>query len=291
MNRYRLQVLVLFGAILLVAAGPGVSPNPLRLPAAGMRLYLPLTIGPGVCSSASGNSYAAGPVYQRDNDNPVRPAWNHADKNLALRGYQLNRSAYRGFVNYGTDDTRAPQLATLFSPNQVPAFTNAYEVFNWNWQPSPNPGTRGSLDTQWGGVTVLGLGAAPGEALHVPASGYQIGGGMSVIVLFADAGSITFKYTRDDSVEPNGYTLHVDNICTDPHLLALYHSLDAGPRYVYYGWPDNQVDYNLPNLPSGQVFGTARDTEIRVAIVDSGSFMDPRSCGDWWLIRPGRGCP
>jgi hypothetical protein len=108
---------------------------------------------------------------------------------------------------------------------------------------------------------------------------------MEVIVMFADADSVTFKYTREDSVGPNGYTVHVDNICTDPNLLAQYNAHDAGARYVY-----GSGGYNLPNLPAGQVFGTARGSEIRVAVVDSGAFMDPRSCNEWWQIRPGANC-
>ncbi len=291
MRRHTWRVLALFGALLLVAAGPALDPRPPAVPATGGHLYLPL-ISRTPCSPTSGNGYSAGPASQGDADNPVRPAWNNADKNMALRGYQSNPSAFKGFINYGSNDPNQipPQLATLFSPNRVPAFTGAYQVYNWNWQPSPNPGTRGSLDTDWA-ITVLGMGVTPGEGLHVPASGYDLGGGMEVIVLYADARSLTLKYTRSDSVAL-GYTLHVDNICTDPNLLALYRSLDSGPRYVYYGPPPNHAyEYNLPNLPAGQVFGTALDTEIRVAIVDTGSFMDPRSCNDWWKVRPGRSCP
>ena len=43
----------------------------------------------------------------------------------------------------------------------------------------------------------------------------------------------------------------------------------------------------LPTLPAGKTFGTARATEIVVAISDTGSFMDPRSCNEWWQVRPG----
>jgi hypothetical protein len=73
-------------------------------------------------------------------------------------------------------------------------------------------------------------------------------------------------------------------------LLALYNSLDDpdGPRY----WFPNP-SYDLPNLPAGHPFGTARGDGIVVAIVDSGGFMDPRSCNEWWQVRPGYsgGCP
>ena len=123
----------------------------------------------------------------------------------------------------------------------------------------------------------------PGESLHVPESGYTIGGGMQVIVIFADEDTVALRYTREDSSGSAGYTMHVDNICTDPNLLALYNSLDvpAGPRYVY-PQPDS---YDLPNLYAGQSFGTARSTEIVVAISDTGTFMDLRSCNEWWRFR------
>jgi hypothetical protein len=75
---------------------------------------------------------------------------NHADKNLALRGYTSNSSACKGFKNYGSIDRQGPpQLASRFSRNRVPAFTGADQVYTRNWQPSPNAGTRASLDTQW----------------------------------------------------------------------------------------------------------------------------------------------
>jgi hypothetical protein len=124
----------------------------------------------------------------------------------------------------------------------------------------------------------------PGEILHTPTSGYNIGGGMEVIVLFADEDTVALKYARQDSAGAPGYTVHVDNICTDPNLLALYDQLDDpnGPRYIF-----PNTSYDLPTLYEGQPLGTARGTEIVVAIVDTGTFMDTRSCNEWWQIRPG----
>jgi hypothetical protein len=258
------------------------------------KLFLPLVRATGAgCGSASNNQYSAGPVYQWDTDNPVRPASQHADKNIALRGYSANPGANLRLVDLDSDDpTTPPQLATLFKPHRVPAFSAGYRNYHWNWAPSPSPGTRGSLNTDWP-VTVLGMRTTAGEPLHVPQSGYNIGGGMAVVVLYADADTVALKFGREDSVAPHGYVLHVDNICTDPNLLSLYQQLNApdGPRYTFYaGTPDWKTDYYLPNLAAGQVFGQARDGEIRVAIVDSGSWMDVRSCNEWWQIRPGGRC-
>lgn len=249
------------------------------------RAYLPLAVTPIECAPGSTNSYAGGPAFQYDNDNPVRPAYNHADKNIELRGYVPNTDPglQRELVDYGSGDpTQPPQLATLFSPYQVPPLTEFYRVHSWIWAPSPDPGTRSDPMTFYA-ATALAFGLPPGTPLHTPHSGYDIGGGMEVIVLFADEDTITLHYTREDSAAL-GYTIHIDHICTDPNLLSLYNSLDDpnGPRYDY-----PSPVYNLPNLPTGKVFGTTGSSNMVVAIVDSGTFLDPRSCNEWWQIRPG----
>jgi hypothetical protein len=263
-------------------------------------IYLPLVTAfaaAGGCPTSSGNGYSAGTVFQFELDNPVRPAGNHADKNLALRSYAPNTdpNLKRELVNYGSDDpTQPPQLATLFNPTRVPPFIDFYRINSWTWAPSPDPGTRGGPVTS-PPVTALGLQTTPGESLRVPASGYDIGGGQEVLVLYADSDTVHLRYTREDSAGAPGYTLHIDGICTDPHLLALYQARDnpAGPRYVYVPPAQRPYAYNLPQMAAGQVLGTARGGEVVLGIVDSGAFMDPRSCNEWWQIRPGYGgsCP
>jgi uncharacterized repeat protein (TIGR01451 family) len=243
------------------------------------------------CPATSTNQYGAGIAYQSDLDNPVRPATDHADKNLALRGYTVNADPglKRELVDYGSDDpTQPPQLATLFDPYRVPALSSFYRVHDWNWAPSPEPGTRAGPITTWP-VTALGMETTPGETLHVPDSGYDIGGGVEVIVLFADEDTVALRYAREDSSAPSGYTVHIDNICTDPNLLTLYNSLDdpGGARYTYVPPGERPYGYALPALAAGHPLGTARTTETVVAIVDTGAFMDTRSCNEWWYVRPG----
>ena len=261
------------------------------------RAYLPVVLYSEpvyACPATSSHSYSSGTAHQLDTDDPVRPAYNHADKNLALRSYTPNTDPglVRGLVDYGSDDpTQPPQIATLFQPAKVPPLVDFYRVYQWDWAPSPSPGTRAEPITNYP-ITALGLQTTPGESLYVPGSGYDIGGGMEVLVLFADADSITLHYTREDSAAP-GYTLHIDQICTDPNLLALYNANDdpGGPRYVYVPPAQRPYAYSLPNLAAGKYIGTALGDQVVVAIVDSGSFMDPRSCNEWWQIRPGySGC-
>ena len=296
----RLAVIVL---LVMAMTGAGQGSSSVAGPAAAITVpppdvHLPLVArgwGSYSCPITSTNQYSSGIAYQYDGDNPVRPAYNHADKNLALRGYAPNPNPdlQRELVSYGTDDPNLPpQLATMFAPYAVPPLSGFYQVYDWNWAPSPDPGSRGDPLTSYP-VTALGLQTAPGQPLHVPTSAYGIGEGMEVLVLFADESTIALRYTREDSSASQGYTLHVDNICTDPNLLALYNALDDpdGPRYEYH--ESRSYAYDLPTLAAGQPFGTARGTEVVVAIVDTGQFMDPRSCNEWWQIRPGYegGCP
>ncbi|MBN1814825.1 MAG: hypothetical protein JXA14_23500 [Anaerolineae bacterium] len=251
-------------------------------------VYLPLVFGGQyTCPATSDNSYDYGIAFQYDPDNPVRPAHLHADKNLALRSYSSTDPPLRELVAYGTEYPQPPQFATLFQPHRVPPLVGFYRVHHWDWPTN----SRGGPITDYP-ATALGLGTTPGEVLHVPESGYNIGGSptMEVLVLFADEDSVTLRYTRDDSSAPQGYTLHIDNICTDPNLLALYNALDDypdGPRYVFVPPENRPYGYDLPNLPAEKPLGTARGGEVVVAIADTGAFQDPRSCNAWWQIRPG----
>lgn len=257
--------------------------------------FLPLVakMPASACPTYSNRSYGPGPAFQYDLDNPVRPAEAHADKNIALRSYApvTDPTLRRELINLGTDDpVRPPQLATLFAPDRVPPLSTLYQVHHWQWAPSPDPGSRAGLIGQ-PPVTAVGLQTNRGEILQVPDSGYDIGGGQEVILLFADPDTVTLRYAREDSAGSAGYTLHIDHICTDVNLLALYLSADApgGPRYTYVPPAARPYAYPLPTLAAGQTFGTAAGTEIVVAVVDSGAFQDPRSCAEWWQIRPGYG--
>ncbi len=231
-------------------------------------LYLPfVTVGQTTtvgCRAIPGQSYGTLSINSAPTD---RPAEMHADLNLALRGYRPVE-AYRGLVDYsGGHDPNAPQLPGLFADNRTAVFRAVYQVYDWDWACN----CRGAPITQ-PSVTLAGLAVTPGETIHVPESGYTIGSGYEVLVLYASPERITLKYTRDDNVV-HGYTLHVEGICVDPDLLALYRFWNQAGRS------------RLPALRAGQAFGRARGVEIGVAIRDSGSFMDPRSRKDWWQGR------
>lgn len=255
--------------------------------------YLPLVRAPESCPEESNNLYQAGTAFQYDLDDPVRPGALHADKNIALRGYTQNLSLGLRYdlVDYGSNtEVQPPQLATLFQPARVPAFSGLYQVYNWIWAPSPATGGPGTIIST-PPVTALLLEAEPGENVYIPASGFDIGAGKEVIVLYADEDTIALRYTREDSSGSPGYTLHIDGFCTDPNLIALYQALDnpAGPRYDYVPPANRPYSYDLPALAAGEATGKTLDGRLFIAISDTGAFQDPRSCQDWWQIRPGYG--
>ncbi len=237
--------------------------SPLAPSALTPRAYLPLVMRPVAACAPTGQAYGTLP--------PIDPAAGDVsqqpDINLAIRGYAPT-TAYLGLVDYtGNVDPNAPQLYSLFGDQRTPTFNAAYQVYRWDWTCN----CRSGPITKWA-VTLLGMQTTPGEIIHLPVSGYDIGGGYGALVLYAEPTRLTLKYTRDDNVI-SGYTLHLENICVDANLLALYRQLNAAGRAA------------LPALRPGQPLGRAPGREIDAAIRDSGSFLDPRSRKDWWQGR------
>jgi hypothetical protein len=196
-----------------------------------------------------------------------RPAAQHGDLNLELRGFSPTSGKLSLIDMSGPTDNRAPQLAGLFSDERTPVFSGIYRVNNWDWGRNERGGPITDFE-----VTLAGLEVTPGETVHVPGAGYDIGRGYQVLVLYADEERLTLKYTGEDSVV-NGYALHLEGVCPEPDLLALYERMNQAGRR------------ELPALRAGQALGRARDSEIQVTIRDTGRFMDPRVRKDWWRGR------
>ena len=117
------------------------------------------------------------------------------------------------------------------------------------------------------------MAAGEGETISFPSRGAQIySGGFTALVLYASEERITLGYTRDDSVAP-GYAVHLEGLCVDPNLLALYRQANQAGRS------------NLPALRNGEILGTVKVNEVLGAIRDRGDFMDPRARKDWWRGR------
>jgi len=217
------------------------------------------------CPTTSGRAYELIPVA---GGGAEHPDYAHADLNLALRGFEPTNAALALIEVNGPTDSDPPQLAGLFSDRRTPTFVAAYRVRGWDWSCGEQGCRSAPLERRE--VTLLGMGVQPGEAISIPARNAQIyGGGFKVLVLYADEHGVTLGYTREDSVA-NGYTVHIENICVDPNLLASYRNANAQGRG------------SLPGIRNGEVIGVASGAEIAVATRDRGAFLDPRTRKNWW---------
>ena len=219
----------------------------------------------------TGQSYSLIPTdgrYQVSNPGSAAPNVS-PDLNLTVRGW-VDTNAPLGLVNYnGGTDSAAPQLYSLFGDNRTPTFTSAHKVYDWDWTNN----RRGNVLNTWP-VTLLGMRTSAGEQIKSPSRGgsdiYQ--GVYYALVVYAEKTRITLHYARNDYVAP-GYGIHLEGVCVDPNLLALYNQGNAGGRA------------QLPALRANQPLGTAIGGELMAAIRDTGTFMDPRSQKDWWQGR------
>lgn len=275
----------LFGglfALLLVAASLGdpaqaqeASPQQTVPPAS---IYLPLLHMGEVrsdsgCPLLSANRYD--PVSILGAPRPALPApVDDPDLNLTMRGWVATEGE-RGLINLGGDTHGdPPQLAQLFRPARLGTMTALYQVYDWNWsgvcaQSAEEPGCRG-VPLADPPVTAVALATGRDEPLYLPGRKEDIAGGVyRALALYAEETRLTLGYTRDDSVAP-GYLIHLENLCVDANLLALYRQLhQAGRR-------------ELPGLRLDVPLGASRGESVLVAVRDRGTFMDPRSRKDWW---------
>lgn len=224
------------------------------------------------CPATSSNLYISIPIEGSPHTSVYTPAQN-PDLNLAVRGY-ATVPAGRELINLGGDtDADAPQLAFLFRPPRVPVFESTQRVYDWDWAcpiAQPGFGCRGGLLSKWD-VTLLSMEITAGEAIYPPARHADILNGVYIaMVLYAEERRLTIIYTREDTVAKPSYVVHLEDVCVDPALLGLYQRSDAAGRTM------------LPALRRGDVVGTALGEVIRVAVRDTGEFMDPRSAKDWW---------
>jgi hypothetical protein len=252
------------------------TPTPTNSPPG---VYLPLIAAEPTFTPTSTPTITPTPtatVVRRYDSIPVvggpydRPAAASPDTNLHVRGYTLTLD-YLGLINYSGDtDPHAPQVAGIFSPPRLPPFRVVYQVRDWDWACNPPDGCAGAPITWPYPVTLLEMATAPGEELAIPSRGPDILDGVyRAMVLYAAPTRLTIAYTRNDT-PANGYLVHLEDLAVAPELVSLYEQLDAAGRG------------RLPGVRNGEVVGTAITDSVKLAIRDTGMFMDPRSCKDWW---------
>jgi|GEM_PF-719671 len=235
-------------------------------------VYLPLVLNqypePMACEPIPGQDYRAISLLKEWSLPPNPSAAEDPGFNVNLLEYRPVAAA-KQLVNYGDPmDPNTPKFTYLFDPPTIPEFSEVYMLYH-NGAPTSNYA-----------VSFLGLRVEPGQIIHVPDRPVEIDPqGYKVLVLYAGQESITLTYTRFDGLRGENpetgewvgaYVVHVDGVCVDPLLRALYEEKDAAGRY------------ELPALKGHQPFGRAWGDEIRIAIRDTGTLLDPRSRYDWW---------
>jgi len=236
-------------------------------PQAGRRFFVPIVAAGAQGTSAScdlprqnfGRLTVQGSPQQGDQETD-------SELNLAYRGYAPTQAALKLIVLGPVVDSKAPQLPGLFADRRTARMSAAYQRYRWDESCDCPAGTHSPWD-----VTVLGLAARPAETIHTPDTTIDIGSGYAYQVMYAGENTITLYVGRDDDF--HGYVVHLDGVCVDPDLLQLYRKLDAAGRK------------ELPALRAHEAFGQALGGSIKVAVRDSGHFLDPRSRNDWWQGR------
>ena len=232
-------------------------------------VYLPLIAQAAPTPVQPPRVYAAIPVEPPPTD---RPAAAHPDLNLAIRGF-VATTGYLGLVTYGEDpqgpDPNAPQIDGMFDPPRLPAFRAVYQVYDWNWGCNPPDGCLGAPITRYP-VTLLEMETAPNEEISIPRRTPDIyAGDFKALVLYAAERRLTITYTRSDTAA-NGYLIHLEDFAVNPDLITRYEQLNAAGRG------------QLPALRNGEIIGVADRGAVKIATRDTGDFLDPRACKDWW---------
>ncbi len=219
------------------------------------------------CPSSSSNTYGTiDPLDKYPAGDP--PPQQHPDLNIIdIRGYVPTQGEKYPVVLGEAGDPKAPQIWKIL--DRLPLIVSLYKIYGWDW--STRRKTAPMSENPAAPVQMIGIQTTKGEEIKVPDSGYRIGGSYQVMVIFANNNNITVKYGREDNIGIKfGYAVQISGICVDPNLLNLYNQLNSSGRN------------DLPALEGGKTMGTASDTEIKVAVRDTGDFLDPRSKLDWW---------
>lgn len=229
---------------------------------------------PVACSPAGeGTITVIGPSCGPSDPNNKIDASMHPDINIKLRGFNPENSSAQQLVDFrgsfGLDiDPKSPNVNELFAGGGYRPIVNSYRVGNWeadSWAEDP-----------WLNATAFET--TPNEPIYVPTSGYDIGCGYEVMVLYVDDNSVFIKYTREDNAVA-GYGIHILGITPNPALKTLYDQMNAAGRS------------SLPGLKERQEIGRAIGSAVLVSYRDTGAFLDSRSCVDHWPGCPADGYP
>lgn len=224
------------------------------------------------CPTTSNQTYQSMTAERSNADMPINgPVENSPEINLRLRGFtQVNEGTNlisRNGNNYGLDPIMPPQISSLYG-GPIPQIIKTYRIYEWDFQNNKTGAPQTATPNY--PVHMLGLSATPGQALVGLKAGRDIGGGNVFMVLYATKNDITFTHSPSDTLLGD-YLFYFLDICVDPNLLAKYQTDNAQGRN------------ELPVIATGQVFGYAGNSDVKVVVRDTMSFMDTRYKEDWWF--------
>ncbi len=232
---------------------PGAAESTPGTPAVALA---PTPTATSLSAPTSTNTYELIPL---EGERDKRPAPKHADLSLKLREPQPVEAELSLVTVEGGGSNEPPQLSGIVPPN----FVATYTLHDWDWSCDCK---KGLIDNPWGNVAIVEIATTPGQPVFIPRRRSDIfQGKYYAVVLYATQDSLTFVYSREGTVA-NAYSVHYEGLQVDPNLLAQYRESEG-----------NQ----LPGLTLDTPVGITTD-KLKVAIRDRGTFMDPRSKGDWW---------
>lgn len=226
------------------------------------------------CPQTSSQQYTSLPAERLASDVPFGDPATSPEINLHLRGFtEVNESTSlisRNGNTYGLDPIMPPQISSLYG-GPVPQIIKTYRIYEWDFT-SGKSAAPATATPQYP-VHMLGLQASPGQPLLGLKAGRDIGGGHVFMVLYATPTDIVFTHSNSDTLM-GGYLFYFLDICVDPNLLTKYNGDNAGGRN------------ELPVIATGQVFGYAGNSDVKIVVRDTMSFMDTRYKEDWWDWQP-----
>ncbi len=179
----------------------------------------------------------------------------------------------------GPTDDAAPQFSTLFGPTLEfnPKIADVYQLY-LNDGKTLIPYDISSNQ----GVTQIEL--KTDNPVLAPALDYDLGGDIlhyAILYINEKTGTITLKGTPEDNAV-RGYTIHITGLeKIDPEIVKKYNESND----LYNRTKLAAISCGYPvGTPKNQ--GGIKGKTFRIAIADTGTFIDPRTRKDWWKTPP-----
>jgi len=146
-----------------------------------------------------------------------------------------------------------------------------------------------AYDPPDGGTYILEVPVDPNNKdVKMPSTGYDIGGGMEAMVVFAASDRVTLHIGRHEYFTgtktcangktcSGGYWIYVKNICVDQQIQNAYNQVKGAQESA----GANLNPIQLPMVRAGQVLGKANGNSVLVGVRDNGPFISIYK-SDYW---------